>query len=117
FLVLPEFIIAPEKKDRFLEAAMNDARQSLAIEIGCLQFDVTCLEGDTVLFYEVYSGRAAFDHHLETSHFKEFQDAMKRLNIAEPDVRFGKRTPPKTFDAPERETLRSEKPGSLLSGM
>jgi quinol monooxygenase YgiN len=91
FVVLATFKVGPENKSAFLEAAKDDALQSLASESGCLQFDVVCLEGDKVLFYEAYSDKAAFDHHLEIAHFRRFQAAMLQMDIAEPQVRFGQR--------------------------
>jgi autoinducer 2-degrading protein len=90
FVVLATFKVAPGDKAAFLEAAENDALQSLANESGCLQF-VVCLEGDTVVFYEAYSDKAAFDHHLESAHFRQFQAAMLQMDIAEPQVRFAQR--------------------------
>ncbi|MDP4034176.1 MAG: putative quinol monooxygenase [Pseudorhodobacter sp.] len=79
FVVLPEFHVAPEKLTAFLEAARADAAASLAHESGCLQFDVVVQQGEgptKVLFYEVYTDRAAFDAHLQTPHLTAFRAAL-----------------------------------------
>ncbi|WP_027169543.1 putative quinol monooxygenase [Mesorhizobium sp. WSM3224] len=91
FVVIPEFRVNREVRAAFLDAALDDARHSVADEGGCHRFDVVCPEGaeDTVLFYEVYDDRAAFEAHLQTPHLKRFQAAMKTLDVAETVVRFG----------------------------
>lgn len=91
FVVIPEFRVRPAVKAAFLDAALDDARHSLADENGCHRFDVVCPEGaeDTVVFYEVYDDRTAFEAHLQTPHLKRFQAAMKMLDVAETVVRFG----------------------------
>ncbi len=81
FVVIAEFDVKPGLMDRFLEAALDDARHSLADEAGCRQFDVVRPEGrpDTVLFYEVYDDRGAFDAHLATPHLARFREAFPPL--------------------------------------
>ena len=90
FVVIPEFRVKPEAKAAFLDAALDDASHSVADEAGCRRFDVVCPEGaeDTVVFYEVYDDRAAFEAHLQTPHLKRFQAAMKALEVEETLVRF-----------------------------
>ncbi|RVD38512.1 antibiotic biosynthesis monooxygenase [Mesorhizobium sp. M4A.F.Ca.ET.020.02.1.1] len=90
FVVIPEFRVRPQVRTPFLYAALDDAHHSLADESGCRRFDVVCPEEakDTVLFYEVYDDRAAFDAHLQTRHLKRFQAAMKALEVEETVVRF-----------------------------
>ena len=79
FVVIAEFQVKPEKMDAFLEAAYNDARHSVADEPACRQFDVIRPEAssDTVLFYEVYDSRAAFDAHLASPHFRAFDAEVR----------------------------------------
>ncbi|MER9712787.1 antibiotic biosynthesis monooxygenase [Mesorhizobium sp. M0174] len=90
FVVIPEFRVKPQVKAAFLDAALDDARHSIADEAGCHQFDVVCPENaeDSVVFYEVYDDRAAFEAHLQTPHLGRFQAAMKMLDIEETIVRF-----------------------------
>ena len=95
FVVLPEFHVAPDKLTAFLAAARADAEASLALEPGCLQFDVVVQQGDgvtKVLFYEVYTDRAAFDAHLQTPHLAAFREALALCD--EQPVRFLTRVVP-----------------------
>ncbi len=96
FVVIAEFQVAPGRMEAFLAAAFDDARHSVAGEPGCRQFDVIRPEGaeDTVVFYEVYDGRAAFDLHLETAHLARFRAAFPSLILAERPVRFAARVHP-----------------------
>lgn len=96
FVVVPEFRVKPGTLADFLEAAMDDARHSLADEAGCRQFDIVCPENspDVVIFYEVYDDRAAFEAHLRTPHLKRFQEAMSTLKVEETVVRFACRKYP-----------------------
>ncbi len=75
FVVIAEFRVKPGCLDAFLALARDDARASVAHEPGCRAFDVAVDESDTltVVFYEVYDGRAAFDAHLETPHLARFR--------------------------------------------
>ncbi len=96
FVVIAEFQVKPGKMDAFLEAALDDARHSVADEPGCRQFDVIRPEDsdDTVVFYEVYDSRADFDAHLETPHLARFRDAFPPLIVEERPVRFSQRQHP-----------------------
>ncbi|KAA0969817.1 antibiotic biosynthesis monooxygenase [Aureimonas fodinaquatilis] len=93
FVVIAEFQVKPGQRSAFLEIAQDDARHSLADEPACRQFDVICPDGlgDTVIFYEVYDSRAAFNAHLETPHLKRFQSAFPPLIVEERPVRFATR--------------------------
>lgn len=81
FVIIAEFEVLPEKIDRFIELAIEDASQSVAKEPGCEQFDVIVTEDapNTAVLYEVYRDAAAFDAHLETSHLKAFRDRIDDL--------------------------------------
>ncbi|MDI4659352.1 putative quinol monooxygenase [Xanthobacter autotrophicus] len=90
FVVIAEFDVEPARLADFLAVARDDAAHSVADEPGCRQFEVIVLEGaSTVVFYEVYDDRAAFDAHLETPHLGRFRDAFPALIRAEQRVRFG----------------------------
>jgi quinol monooxygenase YgiN len=90
FVVIAEFRVRPERLADFLEAARDDAQHSVAEEPGCRQFDVVEPQGEdgTVVFYEVYDSRAAFDAHLQTPHLRRFQAAFPSLILEERPVRF-----------------------------
>jgi len=96
FVVIAEFRVKPGRMPDFLDAARDDARHSVADEPGCRQFDVIQPEGsdDTVVFYEVYDSRAAFDAHLETPHLARFREIFPPLIVEELPVRFSTRCHP-----------------------
>ncbi|WP_207481817.1 putative quinol monooxygenase [Arenibaculum pallidiluteum] len=100
FVVIAEFVVKPGRMAEFLDAALDDARASLRDEPGCRQFDVIRPEtqpggfGDTVVFYEVYDNREAFDTHLQTAHLARFREAFPPLVETERPVRFAERVHP-----------------------
>lgn len=81
FVVAVTFQIKQERMPEFLLLMMENASQSLENEPDCHVFDV-CVDdagASTVFLYEVYTHRAAFDLHLESSHFKEFDAAVAAM--------------------------------------
>jgi (4S)-4-hydroxy-5-phosphonooxypentane-2,3-dione isomerase len=58
---------------------MQQAQDSLQLEVDCNVFDVcVCFEGNNkVLLYEVYTDKTAFDLHLASAHFRDFNDAVQ----------------------------------------
>jgi quinol monooxygenase YgiN len=79
FVVVVEFTVQTEFIDRFLERVMQQARDSLKLEVDCHVFDVCiCTErGNLVFLYEVYSDKTAFDVHLASAHFREFNNTVQ----------------------------------------
>ena len=75
YIVTVLFKIDPANYSQFVAAMTNNARTSVASEIGCHQFDV-CEGGDaqspTVFLYEVYGTPADFQTHLAAPHFLHF---------------------------------------------
>lgn len=67
----------------FHRLVCENAEQSVTSEPGCFRFDVLTplgAEGDRqILLYEIYADRAAFDVHLNSAHFKSFDDQTKRM--------------------------------------
>jgi quinol monooxygenase YgiN len=63
----------------FIAHSSEDGRASVANEDGCRQFDVhVSADGSpTVVLYEVYDDRAAFEAHLQTPHFFRWRDATQ----------------------------------------
>jgi len=96
FVVIAEFDVKPDQMEAFLALAWDDADHSLADEPGCRQFDVAISETDpnSVVFYEVYDDRAAFDAHKETPHLARFRAAFPPLVKAQLPVRFLQRHHP-----------------------
>jgi autoinducer 2-degrading protein len=76
--VTVEFTLRPGTLDAFLRLVEANAAASVAGEPGCLRFDVLLPadgSGPDVFLYEIYSDRAAFDHHVTTAHFLAFDEA------------------------------------------
>ena len=74
FVVTVQFQIAPAHETGFLAHMRQNAAQSLVEEPGCHQFDV-CTDPahpGEVFLYEVYADAQAFQHHLQSAHFKAF---------------------------------------------
>ena len=79
FVVIVEFDLRARHVRAFRERVRQQAADSLELEPDCHVFDV-CIDPDredSVLLYEVYSDRAAFDAHLASAHFKAFDAAVK----------------------------------------
>ena len=79
YVITVTFSIKPEHTAEFREAMIAQARNSLTREAGCSQFDVCTDPGDAdrIFLYEIYDDEAAFKHHLQTQHFKEFDAAVQ----------------------------------------
>jgi (4S)-4-hydroxy-5-phosphonooxypentane-2,3-dione isomerase len=79
YLITVDFWLQPGALEPFLSLIRENARKSLAEEPGCDRFDVLIEKGkpDHVLLYEIYRSRAAFDLHLKSRHFAEFNAASK----------------------------------------
>jgi quinol monooxygenase YgiN len=79
FVITVTFTIHPGQMSRFMPLMRAQARQSLEHEEGCLRFDA-CIETKSdparVFLYEVYSDAAAFELHLASAHFQQFDSAV-----------------------------------------
>jgi quinol monooxygenase YgiN len=78
FIVTVTFTLDPAHPAAFGAAMRAQAANSLALEPGCLQFDVCQQAGapDVFFLYEVYTDREAFDLHLASRHFKDFDQKV-----------------------------------------
>jgi quinol monooxygenase YgiN len=97
YVVVVDFEIKPDVIDPFRRLIRDNARRSVNDEPGCRQFDV-CVDPTkptSIFLYEVYDDRAAFDAHLKTAHFKEF-DAATASMLANKQVRLLSRVEPVT---------------------
>ncbi|MGX9355437.1 putative quinol monooxygenase [Roseobacteraceae bacterium S113] len=79
------FEIAADQIEAFMPLMTHNAQTSRDVEPGCHVFDI-CRDGTTIFLYELYSDRAAFDAHLQSAHFKDF-DAQVGPMILSKDVR------------------------------
>ena len=77
-----EFTVRPGAFCPFHELVTANAAASLRDEPGCRQFDVLVPDdgaGHDVALYEIYDDAAAFDAHLQTRHFRDFDAASADL--------------------------------------
>ncbi len=84
FVVLVHFETYPEHREAFYEALFNQARNSLNFEKECVQFDI-CVDPqneNSFLLYEIYTSEAAFGVHLETDHFKSFNEQTQSFVVS-----------------------------------
>lgn len=74
------FEMRPENVAEFKQAIFQNAAASLSGEAGRRQFDV-CFSGDNrqCFLYEIYVDQAAFDAHLATAHFREFNRRTQQM--------------------------------------
>lgn len=71
-IIAVTFKIKQESVDAFREAILKNAATSLSDEVGCNLFDVCEAANGIFYLYERYTNDAAFDIHLKSSHFVEF---------------------------------------------
>ncbi|MFK7870756.1 MAG: putative quinol monooxygenase [Roseobacter sp.] len=81
FAVTVTITTHPEKTKDFLPLILKNAQLSLSHEQGCLQFDVATEPSRPGAFflYELYTDAAAFDAHLASAHFLEFDQATAAM--------------------------------------
>ena len=88
FAVCVTFTLHPSQRDAFMPLMLDNARTSLETEAGCQQFDVLT-DPDRpaeVFLYEIYADAAAFQTHLDSAHFRSFDQAVGHM-IAEKIVK------------------------------
>jgi len=74
FVIYVEFILHEDAVERFMPLMLANASSSLHDEPECERFDVLHVAGKPhhIVLYEIYRDRAAFQYHLKTPHFLEF---------------------------------------------
>jgi autoinducer 2-degrading protein len=83
FAITVSFELEEGAAEKFHRLVAENARQSVALEPGCLRFDVLFptngAMGREVFLYEIYTNQAAFDVHLASPHFKSFDEETRAL--------------------------------------
>lgn len=82
YVILVEFDIATGFIQPFIRLVRENARLSVEREPGCRRFDVllpVASDSRRVVLYEIYEDRAAFDDHLGTGHFLDFDEATRSM--------------------------------------
>lgn len=77
YVIIVDFTIKREHLAAFHTVMVENARLSRETEPGCRQFDVCVDPRDATRYflYELYDDEAAFQAHLKTAHFLEFDRA------------------------------------------
>ena len=80
YVITVDFYLHTGTLEPFLKLIKENAHKSLTDEPGCDRFDVLIEKGapDHIVLYEIYADRAAFDFHLKSKHFAEFNSASQR---------------------------------------
>ena len=80
FVITVDFYLHTGTLEPFLKLIKDNAHKSLTEEPGCDRFDVLIEKGapDHIVLYEIYKDRVAFDLHLKSRHFAEFNTASQR---------------------------------------
>ena len=84
FAVCVTFRIHPSHRAAFETLMIENATCSLRVEPGCLQFDVAFdpSRPDEVFLYERYADAPAFQAHLDSAHFRRFDQAVAGMVAA-----------------------------------
>jgi (4S)-4-hydroxy-5-phosphonooxypentane-2,3-dione isomerase len=86
FAVTVQFEVLPDRFDEFLLLVNANARHSVELEAGCLQFDVLVPAGGEqpgrVFLYEIYSSAEDFEVHLGMQHFLRFDQATHAMLLS-----------------------------------
>jgi (4S)-4-hydroxy-5-phosphonooxypentane-2,3-dione isomerase len=84
YVILVEFAVHAGQEQAFEKLILDNARLSLRDEPGCRVFDVLTRKGSdfTVVLYEIYADRAAFEAHLQAPHFHAFDEASRPMVLA-----------------------------------
>jgi autoinducer 2-degrading protein len=88
YVVTVEFEVTTEYAEAFRDSVLRQARNSFEKEPDCHQFDVCTDPKDPTRFYlyEVYADEEAFQSHLRSDHFLDF-DAKTKAWIENKTVR------------------------------
>ena len=80
YVILSPVQIKRDHREEFIKAIVEDARDSVKKEPGCLRFDVIqdVSHMDRIWLYEVYKDEASFQAHLQTPHLKKLMGIMSK---------------------------------------
>jgi len=81
FAVCVTFKIDPAQIASFMALMIAQARASLSEEPDCSRFDVWTdpARPNEVFLYEIYKDAAAFDLHLKSEHFQQFDEDVRSM--------------------------------------
>ena len=81
YVVTVTFTLHENCAETFMPLMQAQAENSVRLEDGCHYFDVVHQADDpnTVFLYEIYTDRSAFDIHLKSNHFNDFDKKVKNM--------------------------------------
>jgi len=84
YIIVVDFETLSDAVDQFIELVTANAHSSLNDEPGCRRFDVhrTVANPNRIILYEIYDDRNAFERHIATPHFHQFNAAVERLIVS-----------------------------------
>jgi quinol monooxygenase YgiN len=90
YAITVDFRLKPGAMADFRILIDRNAIDSCRDEPGCRRFDVLVPKGDDsrILLYEIYDSRAAFEQHLQTPHFHDFNRDSAGLVISKAVAEF-----------------------------
>ena|GEM_PF-492581 len=79
YIIIVPIQIKKDHEDAFIKAMLENAKDSLKYERGCLRFDVIQDRRDRnrIWLYEVYENETAFELHQKTPHFTKWKATVK----------------------------------------
>jgi (4S)-4-hydroxy-5-phosphonooxypentane-2,3-dione isomerase len=89
FAIIVEFRLQPGTRPEFLRLIAKNACASAQTEPGCRRFDVLEPDDqpDSVWLYEIYNDEAAFEAHMRSAHFAEFDAKSASLVVGKSVIR------------------------------
>jgi quinol monooxygenase YgiN len=85
--VVVSFEVEDASRTEFLQLLQANAAASVEQEPGCRRFDIVAAPDGVFHLYEIYDDATAFADHLETPHFRTFDDATRAMIRAKRIVR------------------------------
>ena len=89
FAIIVDFRLKPGAHSEFRRLVDSNARISAQAERGCRRFDVVEPrdEADRVLLYEIYDDDGAFEAHVRSPHYIQFDAESAPLIVAKSVIR------------------------------
>ena len=89
FAIIVDFRLKPGARPEFRRLVDTNARTSAHAEPGCRRFDVVEPrdEADRVLLYEIYDDDLAFEEHVRSAHYAQFDAESAPLIVAKSVIR------------------------------
>lgn len=91
FAVTVDFVVKPQFMAKFMELCCENAQASIADEKECFRFDVLTpfsKAANKIFLYEIYASQKAFEAHLKTPHYQNFDKLTAHMVISKTPAAF-----------------------------